>query len=106
MRILRASPGRFDPQLWELMVKQDLRHQLRETLVARYFPEHRDQLAALTSQPPTPNPMGEPPHGFELNEEFEQARSGAFRQTVLEIYDYMCAACGLRVQLSDGFLPR
>jgi predicted restriction endonuclease len=38
-----------------------------------------------------------------LNEEFEQARSGAFRQTILEIYDYTCAACGLRVRLNDGF---
>ena len=38
-----------------------------------------------------------------LNDEFEQARSGAFRQTILEVYDYTCAACGLRVRLNDGF---
>ncbi len=103
MNTLRASPGHFDPGLWKLMENPTSRGHLRDALVARYFPEHRDQLAALTSQPVTLNPLGEPPRGFQLNEEFEQARSGAFRQTVLEIYDYMCAACGLRVRLGDGF---
>ena len=28
-------------------------------------------------------------------------RDIAFRQTILEIYDYRCAACGIRVKLSD-----
>ena len=72
------------------------RSQLREALVARYFPEQRQELNWLFAAPA-------PPSGIELNEEFEQARSGAFRQTVLDVYDYTCAACGLRVRLTDGF---
>ena len=34
---------------------------------------------------------------------FERAAGGASHQTFLEVYDYMCAACGLRVRLADGF---
>jgi putative restriction endonuclease len=96
MRILKSAAGRFDPGLWELMRNRGSRDQLREALVARYFPEHRPELQSLFIEP-------EPPRGLALNEEFEQARSAAFRETVLEIYDYRCAACGLRVRLNDGF---
>ncbi len=97
MKTLRASPAHFDPELWQLIDNPTSRQQLREALVARYFPEQRDQLQDLFGTP-------EPPHGLELNEEFDQARNGAFRQTVLEVYDYMCAACGLRVKLGDSSL--
>jgi putative restriction endonuclease len=38
-----------------------------------------------------------------FGEAFEQGRSSAFRQTILEVYDYACAACSLRVRLNDGF---
>jgi putative restriction endonuclease len=96
MRILKSAAGRFDPGLWELMRNRGSRNQLREALVTRYFPEHRPELQSLFIE-------AEPPRGAALNEEFEQARSGAFRVTVLEIYDFRCAACGLRVKLNDGF---
>jgi len=99
MKILRAAAGHFDPDLWRLIQDPISRNQLREALITRYFPEHRQQLAAINHQPSTINQF----NALQLNEEFEQARSGAFRDTVLEIYDYMCAACGLRVRLNDGF---
>lgn len=96
MSILRTAAGHFDPQLWDLMQSPASRSQLRDALVTRYFPDERRKIQSLLTAP-------EPPSGFQLNEQFEQARSGAFRQTVLEIYDYTCAACGLRVRLNDGF---
>jgi putative restriction endonuclease len=96
MSILRSAAGRFDAPLWELMQSPAARNQLREALVARYFPDQRQEINSLLTAP-------EPPCGIQLNEEFEQARSGAFRQTILEVYDYTCAACGLRVRLNDGF---
>ena len=96
MSILRSAAGRFDSQLWELMQSPASRSQLREALVARYFPDDRREIQSLLVAP-------EPPRGLQLNEEVEQARSGAFRQTILEVYDYTCAACGLRVRLNDGF---
>ncbi len=96
MGILRSAAGRFDFPLWELMQSPASRNQLRDALVARYFPSQRQELQSLLTAP-------QPPCGPQLNEEFEQARSGAFRQTILEVYDYTCAACGLRVRLNDGF---
>ena len=96
MSILRSAAGHFDSPLWDLMQNPASRNQLREALVARYFPDQRQEIQSLLTTPETPP-------GLRLNEEFEQARSGAFRQTILEVYDYTCAACGLRVRLNDGF---
>jgi putative restriction endonuclease len=68
---------------------------LREALIARYFPEYRDKLAAVAAErPAAPKEDGlhdEPP-----------GRGGAFRHIILEIYDYRCAACGSRVKISDA----
>lgn len=93
---LRQTAGRFDPQLWQLMQDPASRAQLREALVTRYFPDRRQRISALA------NPQ-EVRHDAQINESFEVARSSAFRQTVLELYDFMCAACGMRVRLNDGF---
>ncbi len=86
--------AKFDEPLWTLIGEDVSRHQLREALIARYFPEHRDHLAAVAAEssskkqavlnaalPPAP------------------ARDAAFRRTILEVYDYRCAACGIRVLL-------
>jgi putative restriction endonuclease len=96
---LRQIYGRFDDSLWTSLLADPLsRHQLREALIARYFPEYRDKLAAvagsavaINNQPSTLNLSEEPP-----------GRDGAFRHTILEIYDYRCAACGIRVKISDA----
>lgn len=93
---LRQTHGRFDEILWnELLSGTGSRHQLREALIARYFPEHRDQLAAIAGEQPALTKEAalrdEPP-----------GRDGAFRHTILEIYDYRCAACGIRVRISDA----
>ncbi len=45
----QAAIGRFDEGLWPLLSEPLARHQLREALIARYFPEHRGQLAALVA---------------------------------------------------------
>jgi putative restriction endonuclease len=84
--------GQFDEGLWALMSDGVARHQLREALIARYFPERRDALAALLLK----NPIAEKPNV--LNEE-PPGRDAAFRRTILEVYDYRCAACGIRVLL-------
>src|SRR4051812_11413134 len=41
--------GRFDPGLWKLLKDDFSRHQLREALISRYFPESRERLAALAA---------------------------------------------------------
>lgn len=91
----KVACGTFDSGLWQLLSESMARHQLREALVARYFPEHRDQLAALTVAGRVPEPLAA------LREEMPPGRDGAFRRTILAIYDYRCAACGVRVRLVD-----
>lgn len=96
MASLRSAAGQFDPALWGLMQDPPSRTLLRDALVARYFPDQRSELESILAIPLNPG-------GLQLNEEVDQARSSAFRETILEIYDYTCAACGLRVRLNDGF---
>jgi putative restriction endonuclease len=93
---LRQIHGRFDDGLWtSLLTDAHSRHQLREALIARYFPEHRDKLAAVAAEKPSA------PKEDVLHDE-PPGRDGAFRHTILEIYDYRCAACGIRVKISDA----
>jgi putative restriction endonuclease len=95
LKALRETYARFDDTLWtSLLADSHPRHQLREALIARYFPEHRDQIAAIageTAATPKEDVLRDEPPG----------RDGAFRHTILEIYDYRCAACGIRVKISD-----
>lgn len=96
IRALREIHGRFDDALWNsLLSDAHSRHQLREALIARYFPEHHDKLAALAAEKTTA------PSAHALHDE-PPGRDTAFRKIVLEIYDYRCAACGVRVRLNDG----
>ncbi len=83
--------GQFDDGLWRLLEDDFSRHQLREALIARYFPEERDRLAAFTATSRKVAPAEV------LREDPPVRRDAAFRKTVLEIYDYRCAACGVRV---------
>jgi putative restriction endonuclease len=90
----RTAYGRFDESLWDLLREPRSRHQIREALVARYFPEHRKPLAALAGEHlPVLPPQA-------LNEE-PPGRDAAFRKIILELYDYRCAACGVRVLLGN-----
>lgn len=97
LKTLRTVHGQFHPDLYQALLKDPHpRHQLREALIARYFPEEREQLAAIVGQ----EPAG--PQEDALREE-PPGRNAAFRSTILELYDHTCAACGLRVKLTDGF---
>jgi putative restriction endonuclease len=91
----RVAFGRFDPGLWGLLCDGHSRHQVREALIARYFPEKRDQLAAIAAER-TPLPKAD-----EVHDELPPGRDAAFRRTILEVYDYRCAACGIRVLLGQ-----
>lgn len=94
----RGITGRFDEGLWGLLAEPVSRHQLREALIARYFPEKREALAAVVVQGRT-NQAADM-----LREELPPApaRDAAFRRTILEVYDYRCAACGIRVLLNHA----
>jgi putative restriction endonuclease len=95
MAKLRNCYGRFDDDLWHALLNDArARHQLREAIIARYFPEHHDRLAAIAGIKriaPLKAIREEPP-----------GRDAAFRRVVLEIYDFRCAACGIRVKINEA----
>ncbi len=90
-----AFYGQFDNGLWQLLAHDVSRHQLREALIARYFPEARDELAALAAA------SRKVVLAEVLREEPPARRNAAFRHTILQVYDYRCAACGVRVILDQ-----
>jgi len=49
----RVAYGQFDDHLWALMSDRQSRYLLRNALIARYFPERREQLEALAGAPPS-----------------------------------------------------
>jgi len=93
MRVLRETYGRFDDDLWTSIVTYaQCRRQLRDALIARYFPAHREELDTILGiQNSLPSALRDDPPG----------RDAAFRHTILEIYDHRCAACGIRVRVDD-----
>ena len=84
----------FLPDLWELLADPSQRQEIRQALVARYFPDYAQTLGLLSSDPSSdsePDRVGEDP----------PARMGAFRKIVTKIYDYRCCACGIRVKVDE-----
>jgi putative restriction endonuclease len=102
----RVAYGRFDDGLWRLLSESVARHQLREALIARYFPDERAKLAAVAGAHLTrPSDTFSPSDAERvLHDALPPGRDAAFRRTILEIYDYRCAACGIRVLLETDAL--
>ena len=100
----RVAYGKFDEGMWQLLNEPVARHQLREALIARYFPEDREKLAVVAGAHLIRPPDTFSPSDAEkaMREELPPGRDGAFRRTILEVYDYRCAACGVRVLLDQA----
>lgn len=80
-----------------LVALPENRREMREALVARYFPWASNQLLDLNEV----STLGIPARKV-ADETVEYGRSPAFRKAILEIYDHQCAACGLRILLPKG----
>jgi putative restriction endonuclease len=86
---------------WDVLVADPLRRMaFRETIVARYFPSARPKVTACFVKPSVGNVATEPAVAEEA-EEILSGRSSAFRRRVLEIYDFQCVACGLRIWMPE-----
>lgn len=72
---------------------------LKRALIARYFPSHRESFFNLFSSKPDNTYSA-----IKLNDldQPKLSRNAAFRKTIREIYDYRCAACGIRLILQEG----
>lgn len=81
----------FIPE-WTLLVADNVaRSSMREAIVARYFPWCRERLKSLIGEDEMAEPEISPAAG----------RSAAFRRQVLEVYDFQCCACGLRILIPE-----
>jgi putative restriction endonuclease len=79
---------------------------LRDGLVARYFPQARQVLSRWFQEPVAHEFLAtktSAPGTDRIDDEGEArpGRSAGFRRIVQEIYDYQCAACGLRIKLPN-----
>jgi putative restriction endonuclease len=82
------------PDLWNAMSNVTERARLRDVLISRYFPQHRNVL--LHTQMATPVTK-------EDEAEYQvPGRSAGFRRIVVQVYEHQCAACGLRLRRPDG----
>lgn len=84
--------ARFSPEWQQLAANPQCRAILRDAIISRYFPMHRE---ALLEGRQVIDPA---------NQELGILRNASFRRALLEIYDYQCCACGLRVRIPEiGF---
>lgn len=87
---------------WHLLVANpEYRMGFRDALVSRFFPHSRLKLGEKFIEPTigtTPNEVALAEYPAE---EILPGRSGAFRRRVLEIYDFQCVACGLRIWMPE-----
>jgi putative restriction endonuclease len=88
---------------WDTLVANPVhRSAFRDALISTYFPHARARLTAHFIEPGVPLVGGgasvedESPIEGEL-----PGRNAAFRRRVIEVYDYQCVACGLRIWLPE-----
>lgn len=99
-----------DDQLHALLLDPVAREVFRNDLVAFWFPDKREHLVALLDREGARGRYEQRLRGLtegrDVREpaepEVERVRSTSFRRTVLEAYDYRCAASGWRIILPDG----
>lgn len=94
----RLGHASLDPELFALLSNPSDRALIREALVCRYFPQHRNALLPSESYPTKNESEGT---DQAVAEEAPPPRSAAFAKTVKEVYDYRCAASGLRFRFGD-----
>ena len=100
IRRLRAmmSHASLDSELFEFLQRPPEQALLRNAIISRYFPGHRDPLQALHQQYLQAETIAADDPG---KYEKDPARSQAFARTIKEVYDYRCAACGVRVRFRE-----
>lgn len=87
----------IEPELFYHMANPLSRELLREAIVSRYFSEHREAIRHVCNL----NTSTKVKEDSEAVKESPPGRDAGFRKVVMEIYDYQCAACGLRIRIDN-----
>jgi putative restriction endonuclease len=88
-----VSHASLRDDLYTLMCNPLQRELLREAIYSRYFADHRDALRSLC------NTYTQKSSEQLVAEDPLPGRDAAFRKLVIDVYDYRCAACGLRLHI-------
>jgi len=87
---------------WQMLVANPMyRMGFRDAIVSRFFPHCRPKLAAQFIEPSITAASNRVVIEEDRAGDILQGRSCAFRRRVLEIYDYQCVACGLRIWMPE-----
>ena len=92
-----VSHASIRPDLYALMCAPIQRELLREAIYSRYFAAHRDALRRECMQ----QTQHEHASKLAVAEDPLPGRDKAFRKLIIEVYDYRCAACGLRLHIDN-----
>ncbi len=92
----------MDEELWAYLQDQPALNALRDGLIQSFFPNHKVQIESIVKEEKEIVDYeavlkGEPD---KIKETQSAYRSTAFARIIREIYDYRCAACGLRLNLN------
>jgi putative restriction endonuclease len=92
----------FNEELWAYLRDQKALNTLRDAIIQTYFPRYKGQIEFIVAEEKAIS-------GYEtvlkgapdrIKETKSTYRSTAFARIIREIYDYRCAACGLRLNLN------
>jgi len=89
----------LDDGLFDHLRSPATRMEIRDALIRRYFPAHREQLLEMAANEEEIGTYARAlrEQASERPEVREVARDTAFARVVKQAYHYQCAACGLRV---------
>ena len=103
----------LNDDLFVLLADARDRETIRQTLIRTYFPEFKEQIEGLIAEAQQIGAYRESlidevelPFSTRKPRESSHAdtkiRSAGFRQAIMRLYNYTCAACGLRIVTMDG----
>ena len=96
-RVFASLSGGFE----SVVLTPSGRTRLRKALVERFFPWARNQLEPFFRDVVLADRVAEAAPDEADDREQPSGRSQGFRRKVLEIYDFQCAACGLRINIPE-----
>ena len=97
-----ADFGQLQPEIYKVLSVPGYRVPLRKAIIGRYFPEHLHEICDLSEKTVMALSKGAvAPAEIDNAEEPQNARSRAFSNLVLDLYDNRCTACGWRFDI-DG----
>lgn len=100
----------LDDDLYALLLEPVAREVLRDALISHWFPENQERLLGVLGEERSAGQYELRLRGLMDGKDVrlepepygDKVRKRAFRRTVLETYDYRCAASGWRIILPDG----